>query len=179
VGIDVSKETLVQQADDPPNLELKIMDAVELDFPASSFDVAFSSQLIEHLHPDDVGLHLSAVYRVLREKGVYAFDTPNRLNGPHDVSKYFDEVATGFHLKEWTYRELACELKQAGFRQAQTMILPWSLVKHRASLRSLGTVSVSWVIPGETLVAKVKNRRSRNTLSKWFRVASIYIVAQK
>ena len=41
--------------------------------------------------------------------------TPNRLNGPHDVSKYFDTVATGLHLKEYTVTELARVLRRAGF----------------------------------------------------------------
>lgn len=155
------------------------MDAIELDFPAGSFDVAFSSQLIEHLHPDDVELHFASIYRVLKENGVYAFDTPNRLSGPHDVSKYFDDVATGFHLKEWTYRELANGLKKAGFRKLRTMILPWSAVRRFPSLRSLGTVPVSLLIPGELLAEKIKRKRWRITFCKLFRIACIYIVAQK
>ena len=32
--------------------------------------------------------------------------TPHRSTGPHDMSKYFGDVATGFHLKEYTNKEL-------------------------------------------------------------------------
>jgi SAM-dependent methyltransferase len=179
VGIDISKEILIRRPDDPPNLELYIMDAVELDFSANSFDIAFSSQFIEHLHPDDVEHHFSSVYRVLKVNGVYAFDTPSRLNGPHDVSKHFDNVATGFHLKEWTYRELASHLKKAGFRKIRTMILPWSLVKRLSFFRSLGTVPAGLLIPGERLTENVKPKQVRAVLCKLFRVGRIYIVAQK
>jgi ubiquinone/menaquinone biosynthesis C-methylase UbiE len=179
VGIDVSKQVLVGQPDDPPNLELYIMDAVELDFPANSFDIAISSQLVEHLHPDDVEHHFASVYSVLKENGVYAFDTPSSLNGPHDISKYFDDVAAGFHLKEWTFRELASRLKRVGFRRIRTMILPWCLAKRSSFFRSLGTVPVSLLIPGERLVKNIKHKRVRTALCKVFRVAPIYIMAQK
>jgi SAM-dependent methyltransferase len=179
VGVDISKEVLIRQPEDPPNLELYIMDAVELGFPANSFDIVFSSQLIEHLHPDDVEFHFASVNRVLRENGVYAFDTPSRLNGPHDVSKHFEDVATGFHLKEWTFRELASHLKKAGFRKIRTMILPWNLVKRLSFPRSLGTVPINLLIPGERLAESIKHRQVRTALCKLFRVACICIVAQK
>ncbi len=179
VGIDVSEQILVGQVDDPPNLELKIMDAVELNFQANSFDVVFSSQLIEHLHPDDVELHLAKVHQVLQLNGVYVFDTPSRLTGPHDVSKYFDKVATGFHLKEWTYYELADLLKQVGFSRIRTMIFPWSVIRRLPFLQPWGMVPTSWVTPGERLVAKIASKKARCQLAKIFRVSSIYIVAQK
>jgi ubiquinone/menaquinone biosynthesis C-methylase UbiE len=179
VGIDVSSQVLARRPDDPPNLEFYIMGATELDFPAGSFDVAFSSQLIEHLHPDDVGLHLTSVWRVLRENGTYALDTPSVLTGPHDISRYFDETGTGFHLKEWTFRELASLLRQAGFRRIRTMVLPWSLVARIPFLRIWGMVPVDLVIPGEVLAAKVRHRELRSILCKLFRLYNIYIIARK
>lgn len=179
VGIDASKEILVKRPDDPPNLEFYIMDATELNFPPDSFDVAFSSQLIEHLHPDDVEVHFASVYRVLKENGLYAFDTPSRITGPHDISKHFDEVASGFHLKEWVYGELAAYLKKVGFRKVQTMALPWRLVKRFPPLRGLGTVPVSLLTPGENLAKAIKHKKLRMMLCKVFRVFSIYIIAQK
>jgi SAM-dependent methyltransferase len=179
VGIDVSHKVLREMPDDPPNLELYIMDAVELDFPANSFDVAISSQLIEHLHPDDVEDHFSCVHGVLKEKGVYAFDTPSRLNGPHDISKHFDAVSTGFHLKEWTYRELAVCLRKVGFKAARTMILPWRLARHSSLLLSLGKVPVSFLIPGERLAGGIERKQVRVRLCKLLRVVPIFIIARK
>jgi SAM-dependent methyltransferase len=78
-------------------------------------DVAYSNQLMEHLHPDDAAAQLDGIVRALRPGGIYLCITPNRVSGPHDISKYFDEVATGFHLKEYTFAELSALLRAAGF----------------------------------------------------------------
>jgi len=179
VGVDVSEIILTRRPDDPPNLELYIADATELRFPADSFDVVFSSQLIEHLHPDDIERHFASVWRVLREKGVYAFDTPSRLDGPHDVSKYFDEVATGFHLKEWTYRELVSHLVKVGFRKIHTMVLPWRMVERLSLFRTLGTVPAGVLIPAERVIENIRHKRLRCMLCKLFRIIPIYLIAQK
>jgi len=179
VAVDVSRQVLTRQAGDPSNLELYIMTAGELGFPVNSFDIAFSSQLIEHLHPEDIESHFASVYRVLRTTGVYAFDTPSRLNGPHDISALFDDVATGFHLKEWTYRELAGCLRKAGFTKICTMVFPWGLVKRLPCMRPLGTLDVSALFPGERLVECARHKRMRFALCKWLRVGAIYIIAHK
>lgn len=179
VGVDISRETLIKHPEDPPNLELLNMDAVNLNFPSNMFDLAISSQLVEHLHPNDTEEHINSVFNILKKNGVYAFDTPNRLTGPHDVSRFFDEVATGFHLKEWTYRELVSPLKKVGFRNIRTLILPRSLVKTFPSLHSLGTVPVGLLVPFETMVEKINHRQLRIQLSKLFRVGFIFIAAQK
>ncbi|MGH8576361.1 MAG: class I SAM-dependent methyltransferase, partial [Gammaproteobacteria bacterium] len=52
---------------------------------------------------------------VLRQNGIYLCVTPNRLNGPHDISKYFDDEATGLHIKEYTNAELQALFLAAGF----------------------------------------------------------------
>ncbi len=44
------------------------------------------------------------------------------LNGPHDISKFFDEVATGFHLKEYTTSELSELFKKVGFSKVRVYI---------------------------------------------------------
>ncbi len=103
----------------PENFELVVYNGYDLDLPENSIDTAFSDQLIEHLHPDDTEHHFRIVYQVLKPGGVYTFRTPHRLTGPHDVSRYFSEEAEGFHLKEWTYGELAALLKGLGFRSIE------------------------------------------------------------
>jgi SAM-dependent methyltransferase len=89
--------------------------------PPESIDVAFSSQLIEHLHPEDVVIQLQAIYRALVPGGVYICLTPHRFGGPADVSRLFDEVATGFHLKEYTNRELARLFRGTGFSRISAL----------------------------------------------------------
>jgi hypothetical protein len=43
------------------------------------------------------------------------------------VSRYFDSVASGFHLKEYTFTELAELFRRAGFRKAK----PYVGLSHR------------------------------------------------
>ncbi len=103
----------------PENFELVVYNGYDLNLPENSIDTAFSDQLIEHLHPEDTEHHFRIVHRVLKPGGVYTFRTPHRLTGPHDVSRYFSETAEGFHLKEWTYGELASLLKGLGFSSVE------------------------------------------------------------
>jgi SAM-dependent methyltransferase len=115
-ALDVSAE-LAAGADLPANCCLVISDGCTVPVPPGSVSLAFSDQLMEHLHPADAVEQLREIYRALAPDGIYLLFTPNRLSGPHDVSKYFDEVATGFHLKEYTTAELADVLRAAGFRR--------------------------------------------------------------
>jgi SAM-dependent methyltransferase len=84
-----------------------------------SIDVAFSNQLMEHLHPEDAEAQLRAICRSLVPGGVYFCITPNRLYGPCDVSQYFDDVATGLHLREYSARELRALALAAGFSRVR------------------------------------------------------------
>jgi SAM-dependent methyltransferase len=67
---------------------------------------------------------LEGIWRVLRPGGVYICVTPNRLNGPHDVSKHYDLIATGFHLKEYTVAELSRLFQRVGFRKIRALLGP-------------------------------------------------------
>jgi SAM-dependent methyltransferase len=99
----------------PPNFRLILSDGVSIPVPPGSVDVAYSNQLMEHLHPDDAVAQLDGIARALRPGGVYLCVTPNRVSGPHDISKYFSDVATGFLLKEYTFAELRALLRAVGF----------------------------------------------------------------
>ncbi|HEY7480356.1 MAG TPA: methyltransferase domain-containing protein [Gemmatimonadales bacterium] len=120
-GLDVS-EKITQRASLPSNFKLILSDGTSVPLPPDSVDVAYSNQLMEHLHPDDALEQLEGIYRALRPGGVYICITPNRLDGPHDVSQYFDSVATGFHLKEYTVGELSRLFRQVGFRKVHALI---------------------------------------------------------
>jgi SAM-dependent methyltransferase len=105
----------------PSNFEMVVYDGFDLPLPAGFADIAFSDQLIEHLHPDDVRLHFETVRRILRPGGVYILRTPHRYSGPHDVSRYVSNEARGFHLKEWTFREIRRALVEAGYTRVGTL----------------------------------------------------------
>ena len=115
-GADISDQT-GQAADVPPNFELIVFDGFSLDLPAESVDLAFSYQLLEHIHPEDAVLHLETVARLLRPGGRYVFSTP------HDISRHFSDEPLGFHLKEWTYREMGDLLSRTGFSNWYTFRL--------------------------------------------------------
>jgi SAM-dependent methyltransferase len=113
-AVDVSNE-ITKGLTFPPNFELVISDGCGIPVPENSVDIAYSHQLMEHLHPDDAIEQLHNIYKALAPGGMYICITPNRLSGPHDISKYFDEVATGFHLKEYTVTELYQLFREVGF----------------------------------------------------------------
>lgn len=105
----------------PDNFKLIVYDGYNLpEIAPGSIDLVFSFQLIEHLHQEDTGNHFELVHRILKPGGKYIFQTPHALSGPYDISKYFSDVAQGFHLKEWTYREIKTLVLKSGF----SMFLP-------------------------------------------------------
>jgi SAM-dependent methyltransferase len=106
----------------PANFQLVLSDGTSIPLPPNSVDVAYSDQLMEHLHPDDASAQLENIYRALIPGGVYLCMTPNRLNGPHDISRYFDKVATGFHLKEYTTLELSRLFRRVGFSRVRVHV---------------------------------------------------------
>ncbi len=120
-AIEVSKEISTMMSA-PANFELILSDGASISVPPNSVHVAYSNQVMEHLHPDDAVEQLHNICRALIPGGVYVCITPHRFTGPHDVSKYFDEIATGFHLKEYTNAELAALYKQAGFAKIETLL---------------------------------------------------------
>jgi SAM-dependent methyltransferase len=119
IGVDISDQR-ASGDEVPPNFDLVVYDGYHLDLAAGSADVAFSYQFLEHLHPDDVPLHFEMAHRLLKPGGCYIFDTPHAFSGPHDISRHFSDTPQGFHLKEWTYREMFSTLKEAGFSRCFT-----------------------------------------------------------
>jgi len=113
-GVDVSTE-IIKELSFPLNAHLLLSDGRNIPLPDDSVDVAFSHQFIEHLHQEDAIVHLENVYKVLKINGVYICITPNKITGPHDISRHYDRIATCFHLREYTIFELSQIMKQVGF----------------------------------------------------------------
>lgn len=118
LAIDVSDE-ITRKRELPANLRLVISDGSSIPVPPDSVDVAYSNQLMEHLHPDDALDQLRGLHAALKPGGVYICITPSRLTGPHDISFAFDREATGFHLKEYTVGDLAALFRQVGFAKVR------------------------------------------------------------
>lgn len=104
------------------NFEFYLFDGINVGIPHATVTVAYSNQVMEHLHAEDALDQLRSIYEALAPGGKYICITPNRLSGPHDVSKYFDPVATGLHLKEYTLTELADLFQAVGFTKTEVVL---------------------------------------------------------
>ena len=118
IALEVSG-VIANQFDEIPNFRLILFDGINFPVPENSVDLAYSNQLMEHLHAEDAINQLSSIYRVLKPGGVYFCITPNRLSGPHDISRDFDGVATGLHLREYSVTEMAKILRECGFSKTK------------------------------------------------------------
>lgn len=154
VAIEVS-EQVASGARREPNFSLVISDGQSVPVPPASVTVAYSNQLMEHLHPDDAEAQLAAIRTALAPGGVYVCITPNRLTGPHDVSMYFDDVATGFHMREYTIRSFAALARRSGF--SKTRMLP--------SLRGHSMVAPLWPFMGLEAVLDALPLRLRHAVA--------------
>lgn len=124
-ALDVSREILDGRGGG--NLETVLSDGCSIPLPPGSVTLAYSYQVMEHIHPDDAMEQLRNIYTVLAPGGKYLCVTPSRLNGPHDVSQFFDARARGFHLREYTVGELSRIFRNAGFRRVE----PYVGFRHR------------------------------------------------
>lgn len=118
LGLDVT-DALVDFAAAPTNFRFLKTDGVDIPIADNSVDLAHSDQLMEHLHVEDAEAQLREIHRVLRPGGHYVCTTPSGVTGPHDISVFFDEVATGMHMREYDYRSLRTLMLQAGFRRIE------------------------------------------------------------
>ena len=116
IGVDISDQRTPGEQF-PSNFQLLVYDGSLVPMNPGSADVVFSYQFLEHLHPDDLAPHFQLAADLLRPGGVYIFDTPHRLSGPHDIAGAFGNDLVCLHMQEWTYRELRKRVRQHGFGQ--------------------------------------------------------------
>ena len=120
-AVDVADE-LAKNIMPPANFEFRLFDGLTLPLPQASIDFAYSNDVLEHLHPEDAQAQLTNILNTLKPRGSYFCVTPNRLSGPHDISRHFDRVATGLHLKEYTIGELAGLFRSVGFARVRAVV---------------------------------------------------------
>ena len=127
VASEITRERGAKFAEAQANLCWTNSDGVHLaEFTGRSrYDAVISSQLIEHLHPEDLPAHFRGVLDILKPGGKYIFDTPHYLHGPCDLSEIFDQPeAVCMHLKEYCYFELTRHLRSAGFEGIKAVLVP-------------------------------------------------------
>src|SRR5271157_3282765 len=69
-AVDVSDE-ITKRIDPSPNFRLILSDGTSIPVAPESIDVAYSRDLMEHLHPDDASEQLGNIYRALVVGGLY------------------------------------------------------------------------------------------------------------
>lgn len=125
-ALEVSNE-IADNSRFPPNVKLILFDGFNIPLEDNTVDVAYSNQLMEHLHPDDAEEQLKNIYRVLRKSGTYICITPNRLSGPHDISRFFTDTPVGFHLREYSAGELRALFIRVDFAR----VIAYIIIKSR------------------------------------------------
>jgi SAM-dependent methyltransferase len=146
VAIDVSPE-IVTTNGLPANVEVMISDGTSIPVELGSADFIYSNQLMEHLHPDDAVEQVRNIFKALRPGGRYMCITPNRIHGPHDVSRHFSPVAEGLHLREYSYRELGDLFQQVGFRKVDALVAGRGV--------KLFTAPLATMLPMETVIGRL------------------------
>jgi SAM-dependent methyltransferase len=104
------------------NLHIHLTDGRHLPLGDESVGLAYSNQLMEHLHPDDALEQLREIFRVIAPGGHYLCVTPNALTGPWDISRLFSSTPTGLHLREYSNRELVALFGDAGFEYLRVVV---------------------------------------------------------
>lgn len=121
IAVDVS-DTILLKTPLPRNCDKRLSDGCTIPAAPGSVTLAFSNQLMEHLHPDDAVDQLRSIYECLASGGKNLCITPHRFSGPHDVSRSLDRTATGFHLKEYSITELCSYFYGVGFRAVRLVV---------------------------------------------------------
>lgn len=172
-AVDVSNE-VTKNIDMPPNFELVISNGCTIPVAKNSINIAYSHQMIEHLHPDDAFEQLQNIYEALVPGGIYICITPNRLSGPHDTSKFFDDIATGWHLKEYTVTELYDLFRAVGFSRVR-----YDKIKSNAQIKlPLNLLTVSGLRVSEAILETLPSSLKRK-LSLMLKFRGITLIGQK
>jgi 2-polyprenyl-3-methyl-5-hydroxy-6-metoxy-1,4-benzoquinol methylase len=155
MGIDVSIPLATRQ-----HPEVEFISGDIIDFRVDEeFDVVFADQVLEHIAPRDLVVHLNSIKKSLRKGGLFIVLLPNRLFGPSDVTRIIDFsysnqiAAQGTHLNESTYTELMPLLGEHGFGNFKT-IVPIRKIKHLLSFLRINP-SLFMAIENSDLLMKI------------------------
>jgi SAM-dependent methyltransferase len=178
VGVDaapVAVETARRLAQGQPGLSFEVMDATRLEFDDGRFDLVYSIDLIEHLHPDDVTRHLREVHRVLRSGGLYVVKTPSVLTGPHEGA---DPGTQGFlHFQEFRYGTLLPLLRATGFGRFRAPAFSMRL-SCRLPGRSRYPAAVNLLAERLALIAPLRSPASKY-VARVLGVKQVVVVARR
>ena len=118
-GIDINKKNLKIGEKEYPKLKNKLLNynGEKLPFPDKSFDVILMFDVIEHI-PKVQEFLKDEVYRVLKDRGIFIFQTPNKLT---NIPWMIIRTKSLTKWKKWhcslqTYRNLEKLLEKSNFK---------------------------------------------------------------
>ena len=108
LGVDIAPEVIehARARYTGSRLSFEVMDVCKLKLPSSSFEVAVSMQVVEHLQ--DVERYFEEMLRVLVPGGLAVLTTPNR----ETISPGRNKPLNPFHFTEYTHQEFAALLRR-------------------------------------------------------------------
>lgn len=161
------------------NVKIVRGSADSLNFPTGSFDVVFSQEVLEYLHPEDVPRHFAEAFRVLRPNGIFSVETPNWRTGPQDISRGFTRVAEGLHLKEWSVRELIQLFQKTGFTRIRGLLAPQFIARRSEAIHRYSQVPGIVKYFQDLVLAIVPTLAMRTVVGKILGLDDIFLFAKK
>jgi len=118
--------------------QLYLGDFLSVDLPRGSYDIVFWNDVLEHIVTDETHDFLVKIRSLLKPGGALVTITPNWHLRPSDITMMYQpprSQAVGFHMQEYTLREMTAMLRQAGFARVAT---PLVVTRGRMHLAGLG-----------------------------------------
>jgi SAM-dependent methyltransferase len=163
-GTDISRVAIEYGLAKYGSLDLQVQPAEELAFADGQFDVVLSFDLFEHIAR--IERHVSEVYRVLKPKGYYLFQTPNKYsNAPFETLAHRSLKWRRYHPSLHTPGQLRRRLAGHGF---EVRFVKMNAINEftRPKLQKLG--------PLGSLVARVNFEKLPLVLQ-----TNLYVIAQR
>lgn len=136
-------------------LEMDVVEALNK-LENNSVDIFYWNDVLEHILDDEIEIVMSLIRQKLRIGGIVITITPNRLTGPHDISRLYEPLGTkskGFHFQEYSFAEVLTLMKNYKLKSCNTVIkllrniivLPWNIDVIKIILEKL-TLSLPYKI---------------------------------
>lgn len=112
IGIDISRDALIESHKNVPNADLMLASAHSLPFRDDVFDVTLNISVIEHLPVEDAKKSLKEIARTMKAGGVFICITPNAKSFVHRLKLSYDPT----HQHLYTFDELQNLVTSYGFK---------------------------------------------------------------
>lgn len=143
VGLDIDRATVEHASKKYASEKVRfaLYDGSAIPFPDSTFDLAVSFQVIEHIR-DDAG-HVAEICRILKPDGILVLTTPNRNYRLRPGQKPWNR----FHIREYDPQQLEATLRKS-FPDALVMGIRGS-----EEVQAIEQARVAWALKGGPLSA--------------------------